>query len=192
MLAAKRVKKCKVCKSEFKPFNSTAKVCSVDCSKKFASNETKKQYRKDKIEYRKRTEPVKSIQTKAQAAVNSYIRIRDQGKPCISCEGFKTQAGLKGGSYDAGHWFGRGSHPSLRFVLWNIHKQCVTCNQYLNGHPHGYEAGLNKRFSLEWVERRKQQAREWKTNHYSKQDLERIRKLFARKERLYRKLFRDD
>ena len=192
MLAAKRVKKCKVCQSEFKPFNSTAKACSPTCALELGRERKRKQYRKEAIEYRKRTAPVKSVLAKAQAAVNSYIRIRDQGKPCISCEGFKTQAGLKGGSYDAGHWFGRGAHPSLRFVLWNIHKQCVTCNQHLNGHPHGYEAGLNKRFSCEWVERRKQQARDWKTNHYSKQDLERIRDKFTRKTKLYKKLFREE
>ena len=189
-LRAVKQKKCKVCSLLFTPYSSLTKACSIPCALKLAQMETQKQYRRDKIEYRKRTEPRKSQLAKVQAAVNSYIRTRDKGKPCISCEGFKEQAGLKGGSYDAGHWFGRGAHPSLRFVLWNIHKQCVTCNQYLNGHPHGYEAGLIKRFGREWVERRKQQARDYKTNHYSKQDLERIRKIFTKKQRLYAKLFR--
>lgn len=186
-----KLKKCKICKAEFKPFTSLAKVCSVDCSKQFASNETKKQYKREAIEYRKRTKPVKSIQASAQASVNAYVRTRDEGKPCISCEGFKAQSSLHGSAFDAGHWHSRGAYPSLRFVLWNIHRQCVHCNQYLGGHVIGYEAGLAKRFGREWVERRKQQGREWKTNHYSKDDLERIRILFNRKRKLYEKLFRE-
>ncbi|WP_299073472.1 recombination protein NinG [uncultured Paraglaciecola sp.] len=191
-MRAARVKKCKVCKADFKPYQTMQKVCSPSCAAKFASNETRKQYKREALEYRKRTETKKSQLSKAQAAVNGYIRTRDKGKPCISCEGFKVKSSLHGSILHAGHWHGRGAYPSLRFVLWNIHLQCAHCNEHLGGHVIGYEAGLAKKFGREWVEKRKQQGREWKPNHYSKKDLERIATLFRAKDRLYKRLFRGD
>ena len=169
-------------------------MCSPVCAAQFArtvqQRKFKQQARKERIAYRKRTESEKSIKAKAQAAFNRYIKIRDRGKPCISCESFKAKGAWNGQDYDAGHWHGVGAFPELRFKTYNCHLQCVTCNRYLSGHPHGYEMGLINRYGREWVERRKTQARETKTPNYSKDQLRRLQKLFNKKARLYENQFR--
>ncbi|WP_299076464.1 recombination protein NinG [uncultured Paraglaciecola sp.] len=184
------VKKCRVCKAHFEPFNTLQRVCGPSCAAKHAENERGKADRREAAEYRARTKPKKSLLTEAQRAFNSYIRMRDSGAPCISCELFKNHSSLSGHAMDAGHWYGVGAHPELRFTLWNVRPQCVACNRDLSGHPHGYENGLLKRFGREWVEGRKQQARDKQPNHYSRDDLRRIKRIFTKRQRLYARLFR--
>lgn len=77
--------------------------------------------------------PLSKLTSEAQAAFNSYIRIRDYHDPCISCgksrEVIEHEQGWKvGGCWDAGHFKTRGAKPQLRFNLWNCHKQCKSCN----------------------------------------------------------------
>lgn len=69
----------------------------------------------------------------SQAAFNKYIRLRDYDQPCISClkprEVIEAEQGWKvGGCWDAGHFMTRGAKGQLRFVLFNVHKQCKSCN----------------------------------------------------------------
>lgn len=90
----------------------------------------------DRAQHRKRKEALKTASDyikEAQAAVNAYIRARDYGKPCISCDKTVLQVENEqkwkiGGSWDAGHFRSRGAAGHLRFNLWNIHKQCKPCN----------------------------------------------------------------
>lgn len=186
----KRQKKCKVCSEHFTPYNSLQKVCGVPCSLVFVKNEQRKVHRKELAEFRKVNESKTSLLKKAQQAFNAYIRTRDYQKPCISCESWKERTTLRGQQMDAGHWYGTGAHSTLRFKTWNVHNQCVACNRDLSGNPHNYELGLIKRFGREWVAKRKEQAVQATPNHYSKDQLRRIAKLFRKKKRLYER-FRD-
>jgi len=194
-MKARKLKKCRECPNEFYPVNSFNVTCGLDCSILFArkatKTATKKQYRKELTAFNKKNVPVKSLNTKAQVAVNSYIRVRDQGKTCISCDNLREFAGLTGQSMEAGHWHGVGAHPSLRFVLWNIRRQCSYCNDRLSGNPQKYRLGLIGRFGLEWVENREHQAANKPPNHYSKETLKRIKTIFTKKTKLYKRLFRD-
>lgn len=74
-----------------------------------------------------------------QQVFNQYIRLRDRGKPCISC-GKSLQ-----GKYDAGHYYSVGSYPNLRFHEDNVHGQCVECNQHKHGNLIEYGINLPKR-----------------------------------------------
>lgn len=77
--------------------------------------------------------PASKLLAEAQAAFNKYIRLRDYDQPCISClkpkEVIEDEQGWKvGGCWDAGHFMTRGAKGQLRFVLFNVHKQCKSCN----------------------------------------------------------------
>lgn len=68
----------------------------------------------------------KSIES-TRILVNSYIRLRDHGKVCISCPTILTSG------YDAGHIFSSKNHNSIRFDYRVIFGQCVQCNRYNEG-----------------------------------------------------------
>lgn len=64
--------------------------------------------------------------SEAQAAFNRYVRLRDAGKPCISCGRLPEQK--FGGTMDCGHYRTRGAAAHLAFNLHNTAAQCVYCN----------------------------------------------------------------
>lgn len=100
----------------------------------------------------KAPKPAKSRKTRndhlkdAQIAFNAFIRSRDAGKPCISCN-CRDAIG-----FDAGHYRSVGAQPALRFNEDNVHRQCVECNQGLAGNAAAYRVGLIARIGLERVE----------------------------------------
>lgn len=99
-------------------------------------------YRADKERLKTRQDWLKE----AQASVNRYIRLRDQGKPCISC-GRHHQ-----GQWHAGHYRSVGANPEMRFLEMNIHAQCAPCNNHLSGNIINYRIGLIARYGVEIVE----------------------------------------
>lgn len=86
---------------------------------------------------------------KAQTAFNAYIRARDVGKPCISCD-----KPLDGGAntFDAGHYRSVGSAPHMRFVEDNVHGQCKHCNNWLTGNHVEYRKKLLERIGQHQLE----------------------------------------
>lgn len=185
-----KAKKCKVCFERFEPMNSFHQACGPTCAVALARLKQKRKWKKQATDYRKRNQPKGEAAKKAQVAFNAYIRTRDIGMPCISCEGFRSKGSFLGGAYDAGHWHGVAAHRELRYKLWNVHRQCKFCNDKLSGHPFGYEAGLRAKFGNEWVEKRKLEVAKTELPQYSIEQLQRIAKIFNAKNRLYKKLFR--
>lgn len=159
-------KSCKVCGTSFIPKNSLQKVCSTACALVLAKKVTAKkeriqQEKQAKLE-RKRTRLRKeSLKTKpqltkeAQTAFNAYIRERDKGLPCISCnrseveieQGFKV-----GGYWDAGHYLSRGAYPELRFNEDNCHRQCKSCNGGSGQHSRK-ELTVQKAYRINLIEK---------------------------------------
>lgn len=145
-----RPKKCKFCGSKFTPVTALQQTCrTVECAYGLVKlNRAKakvKEYRETKKRLKSRADWLKE----AQAAVNRYIRLRDAGRPCISC-GRHHQ-----GQYHAGHYRSVGSSPELRFELLNIHLQCAPCNNHLSGNIVEYRKGLIAKIGLpmvEWLE----------------------------------------
>jgi hypothetical protein len=88
-----------------------------------------------------------------QQVFNQFIRLRDKGKPCISCN-----KPLQG-KYDAGHYYSVGSYPNLRFHESNVHGQCVECNQHKHGNLIEYgiriESRIGKAQVAELMDQRK-------------------------------------
>jgi hypothetical protein len=88
-------------------------------------------------------ETVQDLMKKAQKEFNTFIRLRDQGKKCISCDTI-----LKG-KFDAGHYFSSGGHKNITFNEDNVHGQCVHCNQHKHGNLIAYQIGIQERIGGE-------------------------------------------
>jgi len=160
-------KKCKApgCGQRFKPSMSTQKVCSIACAKamakdpklqKVAAKVITKQARQDLQKRREKLKTRREHMAEAQAAFNAYIRERDAGLPCISCDSNPSDHDLITGSrWDAGHYRSVGACPELRFEPFNVHRQCVKCNRNLSGNAVEYRIRLVKRIGadqVEWLE----------------------------------------
>jgi hypothetical protein len=138
-------KRCKGCREVFTADRPMQVVCSylcaIDISKKMAA----KAVRADKKETKLKLDALQTkpqLVKKAQTAFNAYIRARDVGKTCISCD-----KPLDGGAntFDAGHYRSVGSAPHMRFVEDNVHGQCKHCNNWLAGNHVEYRKRLVER-----------------------------------------------
>ena len=139
------MKKCKNCKKPFSPrFSTLEKYCwDLDCKSIEAMQKLNKIKQRERKEKRQETKRIKEslktlsqLKNELQKLVNTYVRMRDKGQPCISCQ---KPLGQK---YDAGHFLSVGNYPSCRYDLRNINAQCVSCNQYKGGAVHEYRPNL--------------------------------------------------
>lgn len=161
-------KRCWSCGKEFAPFNSLQRTCATfKCSAKFgearaakrAASEAKKaakiardRHRADK----ERVKPTSKLRAEAIQAFNAYIRERDAGLPCITCDRSEAEVErdppLTGGVWHAGHFQSTGSAPEKRFLEDNVHRQCAACNRPGGHTRERYEARLRERIGDERVE----------------------------------------
>jgi len=131
--------KCKQCGKEFKPFNSVQPVCSYICALKYND---KKQVDKRVKEMKKNLTTRSDYMNVLQNVFNNYIRLRDKGKKCISCDCFVNNG-------HASHFFSVGAYPNLRFNEDNCHLSCVECNLHKHGNTAEYALRLPNRISKE-------------------------------------------
>lgn len=174
---------CKVCQTEFKPYSSTTKVCSIQCAIKL-NDETKQKKldRKRKLAVKEAKAQLKKIDEsklsywlpKAQYWFNRFIRLRDENKACISSSGSKQCSGQR----HAGHYRSVGSAPHLRFDERNCHGQCAHCNNHLSGNLINYRREILERLGHESVE-----ALEADNNpkHYTIDDVKKIMEYYKAK-----------
>jgi len=157
-------KTCKACGAKFAPtFNTTQVVCSVKCAQVHApANQEKARKALAQVgrkEIKARKEALKSRSEhmrEAQALFNEFVRMRDAGQPCISCDSLPSDHDLITGSrWDAGHYRSVGACPELRFEPLNVHRQCVKCNRNLSGNAVEYRIRLVRRIGadkVDWLE----------------------------------------
>lgn len=159
--------KCKNCKDKFEPKTFLQKFCMVkpECVEIFVSEVKAKQWKKKKSEMKKDLLTNSDYLKLAQAVFNKFIRLRDQGQMCISCE----KKALK---ENAGHYFSSGGHSNLRFDEDNVHLQCEYCNTYLSGNLLNYQVGIEKRIGGERLLKLHENAHAIKK--WSKDELEKL------------------
>jgi hypothetical protein len=83
---------------------------------------------------------------KTKLVVHEMIRLRDKGKPCISCKTPYLD------NFQAGHCFAAGKYNSIKFDFDNINGQCEKCNLFLNGNEANYLLNLPNRIGKERFE----------------------------------------
>lgn len=164
----------KACGNKFKPTRPFQKGCCQDCEYVIAMDFLDKKRAKEasarknaliKLERDKRQKlkarkealrPHGYYVKQAQTWFNRFIRMRDEGKRCISCDKpFQFSFYIRGQLFDAGHYRSVGSCPELRFEELNVNLQCVHCNRDLSGNVVEYrkrlliKIGIKK---LDWLE----------------------------------------
>lgn len=156
----KRVKPqvCKVCTAEFTPQRMGQKTCADPVCRK----EWKRQIEREKAEREERRRHKEKLYanrklewhlSRTQDAVNAYVRARDEGKHCITCETVLIKTGRVGGDYDAGHCRTVTAAGHLRYDYANIHGQCKHCNNWGAGKQGDYWPALEARIGREECER---------------------------------------
>lgn len=123
-------KKCRVCREEFKPFRTTATVCSLECSITQLRAKADKDYRSETKRRREAIRTHSEWVAFTQVAFNKYIRARDAALnlPCISCGEYYAEP-LNGSLWDCGHFKPTSTHMELRFNEINAHRQHSRCNR---------------------------------------------------------------
>jgi len=193
-----KTRRCKSCKKKL-PIDEVVIVninafCTWECCIAYtktdaARKRVEKMRRMERAEMKDKQKTLRHRLAEAQIAFNSYIRIRDKWKPCVSCGTPPTEHG-RGGSRDASHYLARGNPNSgsfHRFHWRNVHSSCKKCNRFLAGNLVPYRVELIKRIGLDRVEEIENTNKIKRWNHT---DLKRIKVLANRKRRLYEKKFR--
>lgn len=147
-----------------------------------AQKEAEKEGRKNRRERRLALKTKSQWRAEAQIAFNGYVRLRDAGKPCISCG--RTPEQKHGGTMDCGHYRSRGAASHLAFNLHNTAGQCVFCNRNMSGAQKAFEQGLIERIGPEKVEALNN---ENSTRRFDIPYLQRIKSIFTRKARALEK-----
>lgn len=152
--------RCKICKCKFVPRWAMQPTClendgacAVEYAKQYNEKKRQKAEHKRKQDWAKEKKVLTEKSMKfsqwlnlLQKEVNTFIRLRDKDKVCISC------AGWLGKKYHAGHFYSVGSHPNLRFDEDNIHGQCEQCNIHFRGNQLEYRFHLPARIGMDKFE----------------------------------------
>ena len=137
------MKNCKDCNEPFEPkqkFNSTIKTNRCDvCLKTAQALKNLASIKKEKkIKQKEDLLTLQDYLKLTQAVFNKWIRQRDQGNNCISCDNPCKKE-------NAGHYFSSGGHANVRFDENNVHLQCEYCNTFLHGNLILYGVNLEKK-----------------------------------------------
>ncbi|CDL58705.1 Protein NinG [Klebsiella pneumoniae] len=179
-------------------------VCSFECASEIGKKQTakareaakaravKRQREFEKEGRQRRRAKRESFKTKAQwdkeaqSAFNRYIRIRDEGKPCVSCGNplIGKSNYLTGSAIDASHYRSRGAASHLKFNVFNVHSACTRCNRQLSGNAVEYRIHLIERIGLDRVERLEADN---ELRRFDIPYLQRIKSIFTRRARALEK-----
>ncbi len=138
--------RCRHCRNKFEPVRFNMKYCLKDeCVRVWVESEKAKTWKKTKAKMKNDLETIQELIKATQIIFNKYIRLRDKGQVCISC-----QKKLKEGNVDAGHMWSAGGHSNLRFNEFNVNAQCSRpCNKDKAGDINNYRLGFIERYGIE-------------------------------------------
>ena len=91
------------------------------------------------IKQKKERESLATLRNNVKNVCHQYIRLRDTGKPCVSCGGEWSN------DHQAGHWYKAELYSSIRYDERNIHNQCKKCNLFLDGNHERYTERVHSR-----------------------------------------------
>jgi len=138
-----KTRKCKYCKQPFEPSVFLQKNCfEPNCVTEWINDVKQKNWQKKKAKLKLDLMTVQDYIKIAQQVFNKYIRLRDAGNLCISCQ----KKPLK---ENAGHFYNANNHWNVRFDERNVHLQCEHCNTYLSGNLIEYRKQLINKIGIE-------------------------------------------
>lgn len=175
----KLIKNCAICDEPFKVYRSTQKVCSLKCSIKFSA--IPKKTKEEKVRVKEQFEQTRTkpeLLKKMQFEFNRFIRLRDLGQSCISCE--KKLTDIR--DFHAGHYYSAGHHAYVRFDENNVHGQCIECNTHLHGNLIKYRKKLEVKIGIEELEKLDEVA--YLTKKWSREELVKLAKVYNLKNKI--------
>ena len=139
--------RCRICKDKFEYRWSTfEKTClTPSCILEWKNKVKEKEWKAEKKAIKESLKTNADHVRELQVIFNKFIRLRDKGLNCISCNKPAKKE-------NAGHYKSAGGHPEHRFNEKNVHLQCEYCNTFLHGNLIEYRKGLIKRIGLEETE----------------------------------------
>lgn len=164
--------KCSICKDKFNPQFSTLEKCcrKIDCRTEWAMLQVQKN--KDKLWKQKKEVLKNNIKTLSQYEADAkksfqkWVRLRDNGLPCISCGNTNTT------DWAGGHYYSAGKYSGFMFDERNCHKQCNShCNKFLSGNLLEYRKGLIKRYGIEFVDKLESESDTKRDYKFTKEEL---------------------
>ena len=112
----------------------------------------------------KKLTPLPKLLAKAQEVFNKWIRHRDAGKTCITCNKPGDQAGH--------YWPVR--YSGVRFDPMNVHLQETACNKWQHGNQAVYRMKLVEMYGEEAVKKLDEKAIRTQKMKWDRQELELI------------------
>ena len=192
-----RPKKCPECGDKFVPERQMQPCCrKSECEISFAirhieATRKRRRMREAKAERIAAAEDRKIIKQRLEemktkprlvkelgVVFREWVRARDEGEECISCDTILVKTGRVGGDYDAGHRRSVGSAKHLEFDERNVHGQCKYCNNHLAGNPDGYNAKLPLRIGQEAYDAL---MADQEPRNYTHDDLRRMKAIYTAK-----------
>lgn len=168
-----KLKKCRVCKSEFTPIYTTSQsVCSLKCAVVNAEVKKSKAWNERKRILKDELTTVQDLMKVAQQVFNKYIRLRDEGNLCISCGKIPKKG-------NAGHFYSAGGHFNVRFDERNVHLQCEYCNSFLSGNLLNYREKLLNKLGFDEFDLLSADA--MKTRKFIREELKEIIEIYKQK-----------
>jgi len=132
---------------------------------KARQDEQLRQWNKEKQVLKKELKTVQSLMKDAQVVFNKYIRQRDKGELCISCQKPPKKE-------NAGHYFSSGGHKNITFNEDNVHLQCEYCNTFLHGNLLNYQIEIQKKIGADRLLTLHEEAH--KTKKFTREELKEI------------------
>jgi len=175
-------KKCKECGVIFTPSYSTTQVvcspiCAISLSKKKDKIKADKVWKEEKKILKEKLKKISEYKAEAKYWLQRYIRFRDLGKTCISCE--KKLTDIR--DYHGGHLFKAELYSGVIFNEINVNGQCVKCNTYLGGNELIYSKNLRDRIGEEKYKALENLAIKTKVYKWSKEELIEIKEMYKKK-----------
>ena len=168
-----KTRKCKYCRSVFSPITTLQKNCfDPNCVTEWINDVKQKNWQKKKAKLKADLMTLSDYIKLCQQVFNKYIRLRDAGNVCISCQ----KKPLK---ENAGHFYNANNHWSVRFDERNVHLQCEHCNTFLSGNLIYYRENLLKKIGIEEFENLSAEA--MKTRKFTIEELKEIIATYKKK-----------
>lgn len=140
----KRPKKCEYCKNIIENRKPFQVVCNYQCALGLKKLKAAKVWNKEKKQLKEALKTRSDWLADLEKIFNRFIRLRDKGHPCISCETTNPKI-----IYSAGHFHSKGAYPNIRFNEDNVHLQCLmSCNKSKGGNIHEYRPRLIEKIGV--------------------------------------------
>ena len=169
--------RCKNCKEKFEPVRFNQKYCfNKMCVDAWVQEAKVKDWKKTKAKMKAELMTLQDYIKLAQITFNKYIRLRDKGNVCISCQKIPKKE-------NAGHFYNANNHYNVRFDENNVHLQCEHCNTFLSGNLINYRENLLKKIGAE--EFNVLEGKSKVTRKFTKEELKEIIETYKKKIKEY-------